>query len=193
VPGACSRAKDKTAQSTGGVVTTVVVDPTTTGAPGTPSSQAGTVPPTAGGARPGPAAVRDWDGTRFDVGVVNRIDRTEDGKTLIVFDRMQLDQGQGPKSGKDLTSEPIVYGNTDMPLVNDTTKLRTYVAGPGMEVLRLGNVRETCDPRPPRPPRWEPVSVDQVVDQSLWRAYTQVSLTFSADGYVSRLRLSSGC
>jgi hypothetical protein len=192
--GACSKAKDTTSGATGRVITTVVGPPSTTAAAGSGSSPASTLPTTASPAPAGTSAVRDWDGTRFDIGRLDRIDRTEDGKTLVVFDRMQLDQGTGLKSGKDLTAEPIVYGNTDMPLVNDTTRLRTYVATPGMEVLRLANARETCvDLMTPRPPRWEPATVDQVVDQSLWKDYPQVSLTFSTDGFVSRLRLSTGC
>lgn len=82
----------------------------------------------------GTAAVRDWDGVRFDVGVVNRIDRTEDGTTLIVFDRMQPDGGQGLTSGQALTTEPIVYGSTDVRQLNDTTRLRPHVATTGIEV-----------------------------------------------------------
>jgi hypothetical protein len=45
----------------------------------------------------------------------------------------------------------------------------------------------------PVPARWEPVTVDRVVDGSLWDDYSQVSLTFSTEGLVSRLRLSSSC
>jgi hypothetical protein len=162
---------------------------------GATTTSAGPLGTTTSGARAvGGQDVRDWDGVRFDIGVLDRIDRTEDGRTLVVFDRMQLEGPGGRRSGRDLTSEPIVFGNTDAPLVNDTPKLRTYVARPGMEVLRLGNLRQTCTDLPhPAAPQWVPETVDRVVDQSLWKDYRQVSLTFSPDGQVSRLRLSSGC
>lgn len=189
--GACSGSPDKKADATSGVATTVVAEPGTTSPPSTSGAPGATVPPASGA--PGPA-IRDWDGTRFDFGTLDRIDRTEDGRTLVVFDRMQVETGQGLKSGKDLTTEPIVFGNTDAPFANDSPALRTYVARSGIEVLRLANPREHCtDEGTSPPPRWEPVTVDQVVSQSLWDEYPQVSLTFSTDGYVSRLRLSSGC
>ena len=137
--------------------------------------------------------VRDWDGVRFDIGIVDRIDRTEDGLTLIVFDRVQLETEGGRKSGKDFTEEPIVVGNTDYPFVNDNKSLRTYVAQRNVDVLRIANVRQTCADGSSAPPQWEAVTVDQVVARSLWKEYPQVSLTFSPEGFVSRLRLSSGC
>ena len=137
--------------------------------------------------------VRDWDGVRFDIGIVDRIDRTEDGLTLIVFDRVQLETEGGRKSGKDFTEEPIVVGNTDYPFVNDNRSLRTYVASRNVDVLRIANVRQTCADGSSAPPQWEAVTVDQVVARSLWKDYPQVSLTFTPDGFVSRLRLSSGC
>lgn len=190
--GACSGSSDKKADATSGVATTVVAEPGTTSAPSI-SRAPGTTGPPAGGA-PDPGAVRDWDGSRFDFGTLDRIDRTEDGRTLVVLDRMQVETAQGRKSGKDLTTEPIVYANTDTPFANDNPALRTYVARPGIEVLRLANLRELCTEEGTSPPaRWAPVTVDQVVSQSLWDEYPQVSLTFSTDGYVSRLRLSSGC
>lgn len=181
-------------RSGGGTVSGAV--PTSTSAPSSTAAAAATSTTASPGStiRTGAKDVRDWDGVRFDIGVLDRIDRTEDGKTLVVFDRMQLTTAGGTKTGKDFTAEPIVYGNTDAPLTNDSTRLRTYVAGPGIEVLRLANLRQTCaDQAGAAAPRWAPVTVDQVVDQSLWRDYPQVSLTFSTDGLVTRLRLSSGC
>jgi len=166
--------------------TSTSAPPSTTAAPGTTAAVT-TVPTKA-------KDVRDWDGVRFDIGIVDRIDRTEDGKTLVVFDRMQVITGSGTKEGKAFTAEPIEVGNTDYPFLNDNTRLRTYVASPRIEALRVANLRQVCaDIAKPEEPRWEPVTVNQVVDQSLWKEYQQVSLSFSSEGLVSRLRLSSGC
>lgn len=138
--------------------------------------------------------VRDWDGVRFDVGILHRIDRTEDGLTLIVFDRVQLETVSGRKEGKDFTTEPIVVGNTDNPFVNESKRLRTYVAAPDMEVLVIANLGQTCDLEGnDAEPRWEQTSVDRTVGDRLWERHGQVSLTFTPDGHVLRLRLASGC
>jgi hypothetical protein len=141
------------------------------------------------------AGAEDWDGARFDFGILDRIDRTEDGRTLLVFDRVQVELGTGgPISAPVLTEEPIVYGNTDAAFVNENTSLRTYVAAADVEVLRISNLRETCADRDDAAEaRWERVGIDDVVDGALWDEYRQVSLTFDAGGRVSRLRLSSGC
>ena len=81
--GACSDASDGTAEGTSSVATTVATTPTT-GAPGTTRPPDPAVPSTAGTAPPGAAGVRDWDGARFDIGALNRIDRTEAGGTKLV-------------------------------------------------------------------------------------------------------------
>ncbi|HVL93186.1 MAG TPA: ferredoxin [Acidimicrobiales bacterium] len=81
----------------------------------------------------------DWAGERFDLGIVDRIDRTEDGRTVVVLDRVQLLTGGEPLSGDQFVDEPIVFGNTDVPFQNDSNRLRTYVLHPQVEVLRLAN------------------------------------------------------
>lgn len=137
----------------------------------------------------------DWDGVRFDFGIIDRIDRTEDGRTLVVFDRTQLDLDP-PRSAPDFTEEPVHYANTDVIYKNDNTRLRTYVADDRVEVLRLANAEQACsgltDDRR-EAPVWQPTSVDAVVDAALWDDYDQVALTFDPRGLVIRIRLSSGC
>ena len=140
------------------------------------------------------AGAGDWEGFHWDYGVIDRIDRTEDGKTRIVFDRGELPGATSNQSVGDFTEEPIVYGNTDLGMVNQNPKLRTYVADDAVEVLRITNLRDTCaDREDAAPARWGKVSVDVVVDGSLWEEYRQVSLTFDVTGLVLRIRLSSGC
>ena len=136
----------------------------------------------------------DWAGERFDLGIVDRIDRTEDGRTVVVFDRVQLLTEGEPLSGDQFADEPIVFGNTDVPFQNDSNRLRTYVLHPQVEVLRLANARAVCpDDDLLDDPVWEPVTLDQVVDGSLWDDFGQVSLTFDGAGLVTRVRFSTGC
>ena len=154
--------------------------PTTTAAPATTTTSA--------------TGAEDWDGVRFDFGIIDRIDRTEDGRTLVVFDRTQI-ADDPPRSAPDFTEEPIYFGNTDVVYLNDNPRLRTYVAARTVEVLRLANPQQACsgltDER--QPPVWRSISVDDVVDGALWEDFDQVALTFDADGRVTRIRLSSGC
>lgn len=152
----------------------------------TPASTASTAP--------GPVDTGDWDGTRFDIGIVDRIDRTEDGRTLVVFDRVQLETEDGRKEAAAFDEEPIVYGNTDYPFVNENTRLRTYVVAPDVEVLVLDNPRAVCPggDADPADPVWRPTTVDAAVDTSVWSDFQQVSLTFSG-GLVARIRFSTGC
>lgn len=140
------------------------------------------------------AGAEDWDGVRHDIGIVDRIDRLEDGRTIVVFDRVQLITEDGEKEAAELDEEPIVYGNTDVAFVNENRRLRRYVAAPDVEVLLLANLRETCsDRQDPSAPRWERVTVDAAVDRSLWRDFQQVALTFDGAGRVTRVRFSSSC
>jgi hypothetical protein len=140
------------------------------------------------------AGAGDWEGFHWDYGVIDRIDRTEDGRTLIVFDRGELPGATSNQSVDDFTEEPIVYGNTDLGMVNENPKLRTYVADDAVEVLRITNLRDTCADRDnPAKATWGKVTIDDVVDDSLWDQYRQVSLTFDVTGRVLRIRLSSGC
>lgn len=143
-----------------------------------------------------PEGAEDWDGTRYDVGIVDRIDRLEDGRTIVVFDRVQLETEDGRKEAAAFDEEPIVYGNTDQPFVNENTRLRRYVVSPQVEVLVLGNQREVCPggDADPQPAMWDGSSVDAAVDGSLWERYQQVSLTFdAATGHVTRIRFSTAC
>jgi len=136
----------------------------------------------------------DWDGVRFDYGILDRIDRTEDGRTIVVFDRGQLPGGLGNAQAADLTEEPVVVGNTDLGMVNDNPRLRSYVAATDLEVLRIANLRRTCaDLDDAEEPAWERITVDDVLDDDLADELRQVSLTFDDDGFVRRIRLSSGC
>lgn len=137
----------------------------------------------------------DWDGVRYDVGILKGIDRSADGRTLLVFDRVQIyDEDAQLRSAKDFTEEPIVLGNRDVQFSNDNERLRTYVLHPKGEVLRWANILDTCsEDDTARAPRWKPVSVDDVVSNSLWKEYRQVSLTFDMEGRVIRVRLADGC
>ena len=138
--------------------------------------------------------VTNWDGVRFDLGVVAGIDRTEGGRTLVRFDRVQLHEGTEPTDAGDFTEEPIVVGNTDAPFLNENSRLRTYEAAADVEVLRVANLRRTCSDLEDREePRWERVTVDDAVRQALWEEFRQVSLTFDPSGRVTRIRFAASC
>ena len=168
--------------------TTTALDRSTT------TTRANTAAPATTTTTTSATGAEDWDGVRFDFGIIDRIDRTEDGRTLVVFDRTQI-ADDPPRSAPDFTEEPIYFGNTDVVYLNDNPRLRTYVAARAVEVLRLANPQQACsgltDDR--QPPVWRSISVDQVVDGALWNDFDQVALTFAADGRVTRIRLSSGC
>jgi hypothetical protein len=141
-----------------------------------------------------PPAVEDWDGVRYDVGILRSIDRRADGQILLLFDRVQIyDENGKLRSGKDFTDEPIVLGNRDVQFVNENDRLRRYVLHPKGEVLRWANILDSCNDEDPASPRWDSVSIDEVIKKSLWKEYRQVSLTFDPEGRVIRVRLADGC
>ena len=160
-----------------------------------PATSAPSAPTATGGAAAGD--VRDWDNVRFDIGIVDRIDRTEDGKTLVVFDRVQIpaEDGSGKmQEAKDFTEEPIVVSNQDEVFVNENKRLRTYVVSPRVEVVRWSNRDARCEGPGNGPDvTWAPMTIDQAVSQSIWRDMTQVSLTFDTSGQVTRIRFADGC
>lgn len=170
--------------------TTTEADDETTSSTATTTAEGITSSTTSTTGRPSTKEVGDWDDVRFDAGIVDRIDRTEDGLTRIVFDRVQVEG----KQAKDFTEEPIYAGNTDVVYQNDNTRLRTYIAAPTIEVLKLANVQETCSGNENRTdPVWTRITVDEAVNESIWRELQQVSVTFDGAGHVTRLRFSSGC
>ena len=157
----------------GSTSTTTTAAPTTTGAPG------GT-------------DVGDFAGERFDFGEIKGVKRLGD-RVEISFNRQQLYADDGSlQSGTLFTSEPIVYGNTDVPYVDDSPKLRRFVLAPDARVLVIGTPVPCASDEVVAQPTWNPMSLDELVAGG-WTQDLEDSLTFGADGHVTQVRLSTAC
>ena len=163
----------------------------------------------------------DWDGGRWDVGNVVSIKRDSDG-LVVVVDRYQMYQRESgsdeyaPRAGKRLISEPFVFGNSDTPYVNESSRLRSYVLAADAQLQWISNVDEVCaglqgnentdgvsDFRQKPAPKFERWDVDRLVADSLDTEDLNGSgakydgrqdvLTFDHHGQVVRLVFSRGC
>ena len=116
-----------------------------------------------------------------------------DGAAWIEVNRQQLYQEDGSlASGAQLTEEPILYGSTDVPYVDDSPKLRRFVVAPDATVLRIEDPIPCASDDPPGDPVWTDVGVDGLLGGA-WRDRTMDSLTFGPDGRVTQVRLSAAC
>ncbi|MEZ5374514.1 MAG: hypothetical protein R2704_17680 [Microthrixaceae bacterium] len=170
------------------IVTSVVT------VPDTPAPDTTATPPTeAPLGEPSGEASLDWDGTRYDFGRITGVSSNEN-EDLITFDRYQLYGDDGElQSAADFTEEPVVYGNGDVPWVNENPQERTYVLHPEAEVLSLvnpGNVG--CIDMPVEEPEWQSNTVADLVAEGAPDS-DQVSLMFNDDGLVTLVRISQGC
>jgi hypothetical protein len=138
--------------------------------------------------------VGDWDGAEYDVGVIHEVGQLGDYRT-IDFDRYSYEDPElGVLDASGFTEEPIAYWWTESPFVNVQEQLRTFVLADSVEVLVLSDdgADRACNGTGPAPsPTWVPVGVSYL-DQP---AATEdiASLTYSADGQVSRIRFTHGC
>jgi hypothetical protein len=141
-----------------------------------------------------PELVGDWDGAEFDVGVIQQVGELS-GYQTIDFDRYSYEDPElGVTDASAFTEEPIAYWWTESPFVNVQEQLRTFILADDVEVLVLSDdgVDQACDEAGPEPtPTWVPVGVSYL-DQP---AATEdiASLTYSADGEVTRIRFTHGC
>lgn len=134
----------------------------------------------------------DYEGQQYDFGLMTDVVR-QDGVVMLRFDRVQLYADDGSlESGADLTTEPIIYGNTDVPYVNDNAKVRTFVLADDPQVLRIADPIPCASDEDPADPNWVSISVDELVGGA-WRDRIMAALTFDQRGLVSRLRLSAAC
>lgn len=143
------------------------------------------------------APATDWEGERFDLGVVEEV-RDAGGRWFVVLDRIQL-EGEGEdewKSGPELTEEPVLCCHSDAMTRNDNPALRTYEVRSDAEVLVLANRPHTCpgeEPEYGQEPRWEQRPLPEVARTRDWATWDGVALTFDGSGAVTRIRLGGGC
>lgn len=139
----------------------------------------------------------DWEGERFDLGVVKEVQSTG-GRWFVVFDRIQL-EGDGPdqwKSGSQFSEEPVLCCHSDAMTRNDNPALRTYEVSPAVEVVVLANKPHTCpgeEPEYGQEPQWASKRLDEVARTRDWATWDGVALTFDRQGIVTRIRLTGGC
>lgn len=134
------------------------------------------------------AIARDWEGQRFDFGVVRRVDNEGRGWTL-TFDRAQIRDEHGVRDGPTLETEPIYIGDTGGITVSNTNpRLRTFAVDPNAEVLLLSPKWSCANDQP----SWELITVEQLASAPSALG-GQDALTFDSSGQVTRIRLARGC
>jgi hypothetical protein len=143
--------------------------------------------PSAKVSRPAPPARRSWEGQKYDFGRVLDVEQREDGWVL-VFDRSQITDEYGTRTGPTLTEEPVLIGDTEERIENTSSKLRAFGVLPDAVVLRLSPTWSCAQPMPV----WDHLDIAQLAQVGSG-ADTRGALTFDADGQVTQVRLSRGC
>ena len=170
----------------GGATSTTEARATTTA----PADHATTT--TASSGEPAGGAVGDYEGQRFDFGAIT-LAESVDGEVWIQFNRQQLYQDDGSlASGAQLTEEPVLYGSTDVPYVDESPQLRRFVVAPDAAVLQIEAPIPCASDEEPGEPIWTTVGPAELLDGA-WRTRQMDSLTFGDDGRVSQVRLSAAC
>lgn len=148
----------------------------------------------------------DWDGARWDAGNVVGM-RAAHGAYVITFDRYQIyDAHQVLREGKQLTSQPVEYGDTRYPYVNSDPTLRTYVVTPDAVINEISNTQEICQDLRLKPPLHPAPAFSRVDPAALVAASAkgdvaapglpatgEDALTFNATGQVVDIVFSTGC
>jgi hypothetical protein len=163
-----------------------------------PTTATTTTVPTTGttgsGENGGPTG--DWDGARFDVGTVSAL--TKVGVLdAISFDRWSYSAPDGSRSDAPrLAAEPVVAWWRTSPFANVQVRNRTFVLARDVEVLVVdpaGRAAACADPPPTSSPEpsWGTADVAALSDPA--NADMIATLTYSATGQVTRIRLTRGC
>jgi len=140
--------------------------------------------------------VGDWDGARFDAGTIAAVTEVG-GADAISFDRYSYTvPGGGTVDAGGMQAEPVAAWWRQSPFSNVRVQLRTFVLAPGVEVLTLdesGRAAACAEPPPVTPPtpRWNPADASVLQDAGV--AGSIATLTYSATGQVTRVRLTHGC
>ena len=142
-----------------------------------------------------PRSPRDWDGIKWDFGQIMSVTAGPDA--TIAFDRFTLSDENGDISADAYESEPVIFGNTDVPYLNQNTETRDYTLAEGVEILYLANsfLAGGCemDGSDVPAPDWSPMTLEELANADAVVLGTQTSLTFSDAGFVERIRLSYSC
>jgi hypothetical protein len=177
---------------TASAVEGVSIERTTTIPPAPHLSTTSAVPvellPPAQVSRSGPPPARSWEGQKYDFGIVERVEQRR-GEWVVVFDREQLRNDRGVRSGPTLTEEPVVIGDLgDVRIDNSSRQLRTFGVADGATVLRLSSTWTCAQPMPV----WDHLSILDLARTGPGDD-VRAALSFDADGQVTQIRLSRGC
>jgi hypothetical protein len=143
--------------------------------------------PSAQLSRPKPPDPRSWEGQKYDFGIVDGVE-PRDGGWVVIFDREEITDQFGSRSGPTLTEEPVLIGDTDQRIENSSSQLRVFGLLPTATVLRLSASWTCAQPMPV----WDHLDVEQL-ERAGTGADTRAALTFDADGQVTQIRLTRGC
>jgi hypothetical protein len=155
--------------------------------PSTTSTVAVELLPSAQLSRPAPPDPHSWEGQKYDFGIVEGVE-PRDGGWVVIFDREEIADRFGRRSGPTLTEEPVLIGDTDQQIENNSDQLRVFAALPTATVLRLSESWSCAQPLPV----WDHLTVEELARTGVG-ADTRDALTFDADGQVTQIRLTRGC
>jgi hypothetical protein len=142
------------------------------------------------------AAAGDWDGARFDLGVVTALTKVG-ALDAVALDRWSYTSPDGRLlDASSFDAEPIVAWWQASPFVNVNPRTRTFVLAPDVQVQLVdpaGRATACTDPPPATPPApsWTPATVAALSDPA--NTGTVAILTYNSSGQVSRIRLTRGC
>ena len=142
------------------------------------------------------AAAGDWDGARFDIGVVTALTKVG-ALDAVALDRWSYTAPDGRLlDATSFDAEPIVAWWQASPFVNVNPRTRTFVLAPDVQVQLVdpaGRTTACVDPPPaaPQAPTWTPATVAALSDPA--NTGTVAILTYDETGQVTKIRLTRGC
>jgi hypothetical protein len=142
------------------------------------------------------AAAGDWDGARFDLGVITALTKVG-ALEGISLDRWSYTSPDGRLlDASSFDAEPIVAWWQASPFVNVNPRTRTFVLAPDVQVQLVdpaGRATACTDPPPASPPAptRTPATVAALSDPA--NTGTVAILTYGPTGQVTKIRLTRGC
>lgn len=134
------------------------------------------------------AITLDWEGQKYDFGIVHRVEQ-DGGNWTLTFDRAQIHDEHGVRDGPTLETEPVYIGDpAGVTLTNTNPRLRRFAVRSDAEVLLLSPAWNCTNDLP----SWVPVGLEAVAAAPSTLG-GQDALTFDNDGLVIRIRLARGC
>jgi len=128
-----------------------------------------------------------WEGQRFDVGVIKKVAQSGNGGWVLAFDREQVVDAHGTRSGKELTTNPIDVQLRPPTVRNDGPTITLFNVAPD---AAIEEVEPVCKPGD------APAGLaDQVSDLATYGVGNNQldGLTFDTSGQVVSILLTHPC